>query len=288
MTKNNQNVNVFADGNYAVWTSALGVAMPTTLPPTAPGTGWYEIGLLSDAGITEAHTYNENKIFDLAGSLVRIARTQEERPFTFVALEGNDIVDTLRYPGSSVSTSGATAEVQTVTMTGTGTAGTWNLVNSRFGTVTGLAYNIATTALVTAIASAWDITVGVTGTAGSSYVITFPTAAGDVPLSTAVNNITGVTAIAVATTTPGVTGVNTRAVGPGLARNLRQFAIDVVDGGLHKRVLLANGEAVWTGTTTYSGSAAAQYQFTVQAYKDISGNYYNILDDNAADAEVFA
>ena len=114
MSKNNTNVNVYADSNYAVWTAPTGTAPPTTLPPANPGVAFDEVGLLTAAGITEAHSLNETKIYDLGGSLVRIARNQEERPFTFSALEGNSIVDALRYPGSTSTTSGATAEVQTV------------------------------------------------------------------------------------------------------------------------------------------------------------------------------
>lgn len=289
MTKNNLNVNVFSDQNYAVWTALLGTTAPVTLPPTNPGAGFYEVGLLNASGITEAHTVNETKIYDLAGALIRIARNQEERPWTFTALEGNDVVDSLRYPGSSVTTTGATAEVQTITLTGTGTAGTWTLTAPNFGTASGLAYNISLAALAAALSTAFGVTIPTpTGTPGSSYVVTFPQAAGNVGLMTATNNITGVTSIAVATTTPGVTGVNARAVSTGTGRNLRTWAIDLVDGTTHKRIVINNGEAIWTGTTTYSGGAAAEYQFTLQPYKDSSSNYYTILDDDPADAETFA
>jgi hypothetical protein len=248
-----------------------------------------EVGLLTAAGITEAHGINETKIYDLAGSLVRIARNQEERPFTFTALEGNQIVDSLRYPGSTSTTSGATAEVQTVTLTGTGTAGTWALTSPNFGTASGLAYNVSMAALQTALTTAFGVTMSLpTGLAGSSYVVTFPSVAGNVLPMTAVNNITGVTAITVATTTPGVTGINSRPVGVGTGRNLRVWCIDLVDGSVHKRISISSGEAVWTGTTTYSGGAAAEYAFTLQPYKDSTGVYYTILDDDLATAEAFA
>lgn len=286
MAKNNTNVNVYADGNYAVWTGVLGTATPVTLPPTNPGAGYYECGLLSSAGITEAHTFSENKIYDMAGSLVRIARTQEERPFTFVALEGNNVVNSLRYPGSSVTTT-STANVQTITIAGTGTAGTFSLTLPEFAQASGLAYNISAAALAAALTSATGLTVGVTGTPGTSYIVTFPATAGALGLMTAVSNITGATSITVANTTPGTTGINTRAVGPGTGRNLRQFVLDKVDGDVHERILINNGEAVWTGTTVYSGANAAEYTFTLQPYKDANGNFYTIIDDNEANAEAF-
>jgi hypothetical protein len=77
-------------------------------------------------------------------------------------------------------------------------------------------------------------------------------------------------------------------VSAGTGRNLRAWAIDLIDGTLHKRIYIPNGEALWTGTTTYSGSAAAEYQFTLQSYPDANGNYYYITDDSTADAESFA
>jgi hypothetical protein len=95
--------------------------------------------------------------------------------------------------------------VQTWAFTGTGTAGTWN-VTSRFGTAAGLTYNIATGALATALSAAWGITVTVTGTAGTSYVVTYPASAGLVALPSFVNAITGVTAITPTQTTPGAGG----------------------------------------------------------------------------------
>jgi hypothetical protein len=74
----------------------------------------------------------------------------------------------------------------------------------------------------------------------------------------------------------------------GTARNLRVWCIDLVDGTVHKRININSGEAVWTGTTSYSGGAASEYAFTLQPYKDSSGNYYTILDDDTATAEAFA
>jgi hypothetical protein len=290
VAKIGSNANVFNDQNYAVWTALAGTAAPTTLPPTNPGSAFYEVGLLTSAGITEAHTVNETKIYDMAGKLIRIARSQEERPFTFSALEGNDVVDTLRFPGSSVTNTGGTAEVQTIAISGAPTGGTFTPSLSGYPNVPAQVYNVTTSALASALSTAWGITVGVTGTAGTSYVCTFPVTAGNVPQMTAANGLTGGTTptVTVTTGTPGVAGVNSRAVSAGTGRNLRAWAIDLIDGTLHKRIYIPNGEALWTGTTTYSGSAAAEYQFTLQSYPDANGNYYYITDDSTADAESFA
>lgn len=95
-----------------------------------------------------------------------------------------------------------TAEVQTVTITGTATAlvFTWQGVSapSQTGSVT-------TAALQTALNTAWSSllhggTIAVSGTAGSSYVLTFPSILGNV--STVSVAATGATA-AVVETTPG-------------------------------------------------------------------------------------
>lgn len=290
MAKTPTNVNVYNDQNYAVWTAVLGTANPNTLPPGSPGAAWYEIGLLTDAGITEAHTYNETKIFDLAGKLQRIARNQEERPFTFSALEGSNVVDSLRFPGSADTNVGGTGEIQTIAISGVPTGGTFTPALSGYPSVSAQTYNVSTAALQAALRAAWNLPVTVSGTAGTSYVVTFPTGTGDVPQMTVTSALTGGTtpSASVTTGTPGVAGVNTRPVAGGTGRNLRAWCVDLIDGSLHKRIYLPNGEALWTGTTTYSGGAAAEYQFTLQSFPDANGNYYYVMDDNPADEESFA
>lgn len=187
MSKSSPNVNVFSSQAYGVWSAPLATAFPVD-PSIAPAAGWVEVGLLSDNGVTEEHTVNETDIFDLAGSLVRVARNQEQRPWTFEALEGNKNVDDLRYPTTVVATA---------------------------------------------------------------------------------------------------TNLNTRPVGVGTGRNLKAFLIRLQDGGVHKQIQIANGEAQWTGTVTYSGGAAAIYQFTLQPYKDSNGNYYTVLDDAPGNAATY-
>jgi hypothetical protein len=109
-----------------------------------------------------------------------------------------------------------TAEVQTITMTGT--AGTWSAsrVNSAGVTVTatGIIPAVTTANLAAALLAAWGITVGVTGTAGSSYVLTYPAALGNVPTATlGVSALTGGTAT-IAETTPGAGATEATAVVP--------------------------------------------------------------------------
>lgn len=292
MAKENANVHVYDDQNYSVFVGAAGTSAPSTFTLDSNGNvvapaGFVEVGLLSDNGITEAHTYNENKIYDMAGQLIRIARNQEERPFTFEALEDNAMVRKLLYR-STTTTTGATAEVDTLTITGTPTGGTFSVTLPGYGTASGINYNAAASTVQTALRSAWGLAVNVTGSAGGPYTITFPTAAGNVPLASADGStLTGGTSPGanVVTATPGVTGVNSTPVGAGTGRDLRPFCIVLKDGSVVKLFAINSGEAVQSGTVGYTGSGAAVYQFTLQPYKDANGNYYTILDNDPAQGE---
>lgn len=293
MTKTNDNVHVYSDEDYAVWTALTSVTTPTTLPPASPGVGFYEVGLLSSNGVTEGHSINETKIYDMAGSLIRIARNQEERPFTFECMEDNAAVAGLRYPGSSVVTTGATAEVETVTVTGTPTGGTFILSGGvgGSGTTAPIAYNAAASAVQLEVRTLPGLSaVTVSGTLSSGVTVTGPASGESMNLGEDASGLTGGTspAVTVVNATPGVVGKNSRGVGPATSRNLRKWAIDLVDGGVHKRIVINSGEATQTGTVGYTGSGAAIYQFTLQPYKDSSGNFYTILDDDAAQTGTFA
>jgi hypothetical protein len=292
MAKENANVHVYDDQNYAVFVGTAGTSAPSTFTldsngNVVPPSGFVEVGLLSDNGITEAHNMNETKIYDMAGSLIRIARNQEERPFTFEAMEDNAMVRRLLYR-STTSTSGATAEVQTLTISGSPTGGTFSVTLAGYGTASGINYNAAASTVQTALRSAWGLAVDVTGSAGGPYTITYPTAAGNVPLAAADGStLTGGTSpsAAVVVATPGVTGVNSTPVGSGTGRDLRPFCIVLKDGSVVKLISINSGEATQTGTVAYTGSGAAIYQFTVQPYKDANGNYFTILDNDPAQGE---
>lgn len=279
--------NVFIPSSYSVWTAPLGTAAPTT-PTATPSASWYEVGFLSDQGITEGRDINETDIYDMVGALLAVARNQEKRPFTFEGLEDNRVVRELRYPGSTFSSSGGTAEVQTATVTGTPTGGTFTLTGGvgGTGTTTAIAYNATSATVQTAVQALPGLSAAtVAGSAGGPYTITYPATLGDVPQLTANSSaLTGGSspAVNVATTTPGTSPVNTRNVGSGTGQNLRAFLIYISKGSKHKLFVINNGEATQSGTVGYTGSGAAVSQFTLQPFLDSNGNFFQLLDDDPA------
>lgn len=118
--------------------------------------------------------------------------------------------------GGAVITRAATAEVQTVTITGTPTGGTFSLTFDG-QTASGIAYNANAAAVQTALEALSNLIPGdvtVTGGPGpgAPYTVTFAGTLGDVPQMTAVGAFTGGTAPAVAVTT-GTPGSNLTAIG---------------------------------------------------------------------------
>lgn len=276
------NIRSFGDVNMRVVTAALGVAQPTAPYPTAWGAGWYDLGLLDAAsGITQSQSQQETKVYAVQGGAVaRVLRSQFEKPFKVVCLETNLAVKSLMYPGTTVTTTGGVAEVQTITIAGTGTSGTWQ-INTEWGSLLALAYNITTANLILAFATV-GVTVTCTGTPGSSYVVTFPATLGNVQTMTFVNNIAGATGITVATTTPGTTGTNTRPVFPSSAQNLRQFGIDLIDGSIATRLIVGNGEALSDVDVNYNVGVATVVGLTINPYLDVAGNFFTEIDNNEA------
>jgi len=110
--------------------------------------------------------------------------------------------------GDVISTGAAVAEVQTITITGTPTGGTFTLTFDG-ETTAPIAYNAASTAVDTALEALDNVGVGgvaVTGSAGGPYTATFSTSLGNVPQMTADGaGLTGGTTpgVTIATTTPG-------------------------------------------------------------------------------------
>ncbi len=118
--------------------------------------------------------------------------------------------------GGDLITTGGTDEIQTITITGTPTGGTFTLTFSG-QTTAAIAYNAAATAVQSALialpnVSAGDVTVSGGPGPTTAWVATFAGqyADQDVPAMTATSSLTGGTtpAVAVTTTTGGVLGAN--------------------------------------------------------------------------------
>jgi hypothetical protein len=218
------------------------------------------------------------------GAAGRSLYTQPEHSFQIECNEENSHVLRLARPGSTVVATGGTAEVQTITLSGTGTAGTWTATLPGYGTATGLAFNVSTATLATSLSSAYGLTgITVTGTAGTSYVVTFPTSAGNVPLQTFTNNITGVTNISAVETTAGTNPINTTNVKAYTGSDYWMFGIDLVDSNsIHKRYIVPQGDATLTGTVSYAGTGLTVYAYTIDCYPDTTGTLFIDINDNPA------
>lgn len=139
----------------------------------------------------------------LLGGTVEELRFCTPDPYVLQFMQGGDVI-----------TAGGTNEVQTITVTGVPTGGTFTLTYA--GQTTGsIAYNAAATAVKTALAalsnlSASDITTTGGALPGSPVVVTFTgsLAGTNVAQMTATASLTGGTspAVTVTTTTPGVVG----------------------------------------------------------------------------------
>jgi hypothetical protein len=283
MTKNVNNVHAYGDITQAIWTSPLGTASPATPTAVYPA-GWSELGWVDDGGVTESQTYQETKVYGWQGaSLLRVLRSQAEHSFKFNCLEETAAVLGLFRPGTTQTTTGATADVQTITITGSPTGGTFTLNNIGYGAASYTAtYNVPTATLAAALSAIVGGTVTVTGTAGTSYVVTFPSTLGNVPAMSAASGLTGGTTptVAVVNTTPGVNGTTSWPVKPFVSRNLRQFGIDLVDGSVSRRFLAQSAEVTSAGDIVYKADALTVYQFNLNVFVDSSGNFFTELTNN--------
>jgi hypothetical protein len=285
MAINPNNYHAYGDVTQRVLTWPLGSAAPTSpLVANAP-TGGYDVGWLDDdSGLTEnSDLTTDNKFGWQGSSLVRVLKSKATKSFTFQCLEENAVVLGLLRPASTPTTTGATAEVQTMTITGAPTGGTFTVAHPAIGSVT-FAYNVPTATMATSLSNLVGGTVTVTGTAGTSYVITFPSSLGNTQQAQVAATFTGGTtpAISIATTTPGVNGTTTWDVMPYTGINARQWGIYLVDGSVHTCKYIPNGEAVGTGSPVYKGSDGTIYEFTVNCYIDALGRFYRDITDNPA------
>ena len=129
------------------------------------------------------------------------------------------------YTGSGPRDTG-TAEVQTVTITGAPTGGTFTLTATGYGTTGPIAFNASAATVSGALSGIFGPGKAVvTGANGGPWTVTFSSSLGNVPQMTATSSLTGGTAPAVTVTTgtPGVTpapaaGVWGYATGPVFTR----------------------------------------------------------------------
>jgi hypothetical protein len=171
-------------------------------------------------------------------------------------------------------------EVQTVTITGTPTGGTF-VLDFNGQPTTDLAYNANAAAVQTALQALSTIGAGnatVTGGPGpgTPYVVTFAgtLAAANVSQLVAVGNFTGGTSptIGVVTTTGGASGnlltVTDDTVG---LRDVRSFCFDLIQGTNHLRFWIPTGEITNQGNVTYKYDNLIEYDVTITAYPNTSG-----------------
>jgi hypothetical protein len=190
-----------------------------------PGTGYTHNPYLSDGNaevLTGAAT-----LLDALGYLEQEARqrTKGQRVILHIPIRimtqaaaqlervGNEIrtatdavvVADAGYTGEG-ALDGGTSTVQTVTITGAPTGGTFTLTANGHTTAP-IAYNATAAAVQSALATALGVgQATVTGSAGGPYTVTFAGSMGSVPQMTAASSLTGGTTpgVTVAVTTPGV------------------------------------------------------------------------------------
>ena len=265
---------------------------PTTLP-TAPSAPWYDFGAISTDGLTENPSQSRQE-FKRWGSISPFAAviTDQKHEFSVKFLESNPAVLGLTYrTGATPTPSGTSSnEVQTVTITGTPTGGTF-VLDFNGAPTTDIAYNANAAAVQSALQALSTVGAGnatVTGGPGpgTPYTITFAgsLAAAQVPQIVAVGNFTGGTTptITVATTTQGAAGslltITDDTTGQ---RDIRAFCFDLIQGTNHLRFYVPQGEVTNQGNITYRTDNLIEYDVTITAYPNSSGiavKRYFLLD----------
>lgn len=241
---------------------------------------WVDGGALSTDGLAEALSDTRTS-FKRWGSIstFKTVVTDEQKTFTVTFLESNPTVLGLFYKVPAPTPSGSgTNEVQSVTITGSPTGGTFSLT---FGddSTTALAFNATASAVQTALQALPTIGAGnatVSGSAGGPYTVTFAGALADenVPALTATGTLTGGTSpgITVATVTPGAAGqILTIVDDTSGTQDLRAFVFDVLEGTNHIRFYLPKAEVTDRANPAYTTDTLLQYGMTITAYPDDSG-----------------
>lgn len=263
---------------------------PTTAA-TGPASPWYDFGAISTDGLTENPSQSRQE-FKRWGAISPFAAviTDQKHEFQVKFLENNANVLGLAYRTGSTPTPTGTSsnEVQTVTISGAPTGGSFTLDYNGQPTVD-IAYNATASAVQTALTNLSNIgsgNVAVTGSAGGPYTVTFQgaLAAANTPQLVAVSNLTGGTspAVSVATTTAGSAGslltITDDTTG---VRDIRAFCFDLIQGTNHLRFYVPQGEVTALGNITYKNDALIEYDVTITAYPNASGvavKRYMLLD----------
>lgn len=241
---------------------------------------WTDLGALSTDGIAEALADTRTQ-FKRWGSIIpfKTVITDEQKTFDVTFLENNANVLGLFYRVATPTPSGTpTSEVQTVTISGSPTGGTFVLVFQDQAT-TDIAFN-ATAATVQAALRALSTiggsNVNVTGSAGGPYTVTFAGTLADMKLDVmnATSDLTGGTspAVTVTETTPGGSG-NILTVTDDTTGNqdLRAFVFDILEGSNHIRFYLPHAEVTARKNPAYKTDTLLEYGVTITAYPDPTG-----------------
>lgn len=118
MAKNIDAIRVYGDISSSVYVADKGTTAPTT-PTGPPGTGWTEVGWISDDGLTETRDLNsDQKRAWQGGALVRTVRSSDSRSFKFVAWETNAVTVGLTRPGSTPTTTTGVTHTSVKAFTG--------------------------------------------------------------------------------------------------------------------------------------------------------------------------
>lgn len=283
MARNSDNAAALVDS--FVFVAPKGSTLPADV--TSPlDVAFLDLGWLTDAGLGETPSNNTNKRRGVNGTVIKTIKTDDDTSFTFECYERNAVTMGLLRPGSTPVTSGATAEVQTITITGAPAGGTFTPTVPGFGATPPQPFNVSLSALAAALSTLVGGTVTVSGTPGTSYVVTFPTTLGNVGQMTVTNTFSGGTTpnATVATGTPGVAGGTTTPVKSYLGSNEKAFVLTEDFGSWQRRAAVGRGEAFVTGTIQDKPGDLAVIQFRLDCYPDSTGVKYVDLTNNPAES----
>lgn len=259
------------------------VAPDLTACPTGLGavtSPFVDLGALSTDGIAEALS-DTRTTFKRWGSIIpfRTVITDEQKTFDVTFLESNANVLGLFYRVATPTPAGTAAnEVQTVTISGSPTGGSFTLVFDDVAT-TDIAYNASAATVQAALQALSTIGSGnatVSGSAGGPYTVTFTAALGNQSVAqlNATSDLTGGTSptVTVATTTPGTSG-NILTITDDTSGNqdLRAFVFDIMDGSNHVRFYCPHAEVTARKNPAYKTDSLTEYGVTITAYPDPTG-----------------